>query len=358
MKSYRITIKPAGPFGTLPASETLFGGVCWGIRALFGVNSLEEMLGNFHEHSWGFVVSSAFPECPRGVRYYPRPLTRRLSGGDLEEIAAWAVRNRGGASLKSRMLQVVSLYKEFKRCPYVSEELFETMLHGEPEARIFMGFLEGLGEVKGSGCRPVYSLNGMTLGYEEVREGAPLWKSALAQRNTVGRATMSTGVSGEIHYSEVIVPREGLFLYFWAMTRDIDAFVSALRYLEDRGLGGDRSVGRGQFVLEEVEEGSIPGGPGRRFVLLSKLLPAPGEILWDEPSSYDLIPCRSKVESLAEFAGEDIWKARVLYVKEGSVLTAAERKPFYGSLPVVKTVGGKRIVQNGLGLAAFGEVAV
>ena len=51
---------------------------------------------------------------------------------------------------------------------------------------------------------------------------------------------------------------------------------------------------------------------------------------------YEIFPYRSKVDSEAEFKGEDIWKLKVMYLKEGSCFEAKEYKPFYGQCPVVK----------------------
>ena len=71
---------------------------------------------------------------------------------------------------------------------------------------------------------------------------------------------------------------------------------------------------------------------------------------------YEIFPYRSKVDSEAEFKGEDIWKSRVMYLKEGSCFEAKERKPFYGQCPVVKEIDGQKIKQYGFAFPVFGNI--
>jgi hypothetical protein len=61
------------------------------------------------------------------------------------------------------------------------------------------------------------------------------------------------------------------------------------------------------------------------------------------------------VESDGEFKGQDVWKSRVMYLKEGACLEAKNIKEFYGRSPVVKEIGGYMIYQNGMTLPVFGN---
>jgi CRISPR-associated protein Csm4 len=52
---------------------------------------------------------------------------------------------------------------------------------------------------------------------------------------------------------------------------------------------------------------------------------------------------------------ENVWKNRVMYLKEGSVFEANEYKAYYGQCPVIKETQGKKIRQNGLAFPVFGS---
>lgn len=67
------------------------------------------------------------------------------------------------------------------------------------------------------------------------------------------------------------------------------------------------------------------------------------------------MPYRSKVESNGEFKREDIWKSKVIYLKEGSIFRVKQKKDVYGTVPVVKEIAGNRIYQNGLAFDVFGK---
>lgn len=101
---------------------------------------------------------------------------------------------------------------------------------------------------------------------------------------------------------------------------------------------------------------SIGIDESNRFVTLSRYIPDISELNIDSKAMhYELIPYRSKVDSEAEFKGEDIWKAKIMYIKEGSCFEAKERKNYYGKVPVVKEIKGQRIYQNGLAFPVFGN---
>lgn len=358
MRTYSVTIKPVSAFSNRPSSDTLFGAICWGLRAVYGRSKLEELLADFGNHEWRFVVSSAYPRSASGLRYYPKPLLPKVETARLEATARLLKPSGANDSLKSRMVRLISLYKRFRSCQFVSEELFEAFLLGQSEENTFIGFLEALGEVKPTGLKAVHVVGGQALSTSATEVDARWWTHATVQRNRIERTLMATGQSGDVYYAESVAFNERMYLHFWINTRDVRPIACALRYLEDRGLGGDRSVGRGQFLLESISEEPIPICNGPQIVLLSRLLPAPGEVDWGKPASYEVAPFRSKVESAEEFAGEDIWKAPVVYITEGSVLTWAQHKAFYGILPEVKRVAGKSILQDGLALCAFGKVAI
>src|SRR3990170_2545156 len=89
MKIYQIKLTPLSPFQGFPASDTLFGAICWGIKRMYGESRLIETLQGFQDNP-KFILSSSFPyiECnSNNLPFYPKPITAGLSASDIEEIA-------------------------------------------------------------------------------------------------------------------------------------------------------------------------------------------------------------------------------------------------------------------------------
>ena len=91
MKTYAVRLSPISSFQAFPASDTLFGAICWGIKRLYGDEKLLEMLKDFNSGNPRFVLSSAFPLLKNGkdtpLAFYPKPINGGLKVKDIEEIA-------------------------------------------------------------------------------------------------------------------------------------------------------------------------------------------------------------------------------------------------------------------------------
>ncbi len=327
MASYRVIITPKSGVSALPASETLFGAVCWSIRLLYGEEALETLLDGFENSEQRFYLSSAFP-CLRVkdsyAFYYPRPFGLPFPREEAE----------------------TGEYKRFQQATYLSEPLFESWLQGEQDANLYRRFREGQ-----------LTLCGNLLGESEDFLGLePQTKRAVFAGTKLDRLHASTAGAGELFFYTRSYYSEDTAFYFHLHTSDPDYIIPALRLAAERGLGGDRSVGRAAYEVEAVEPYTPPFQTGRVFITLSRYLPQEQELDLDAPAiSYRLVSCRARVESALEFHGEDIWKRQLLYFKEGSCLALRDEKPFPGQLPVVKELAGKKIRQYGYAYPAFME---
>lgn len=344
MKTYQIKLTPLSPFQGIPKSDTLFGAICWGIKRIYNESKLIDILDDFQEAP-KFILSSAFPyieyDVKTNVSFCPRPVTIGLTSSDINELA----------ETKKEKVEVITQYKKFKKAEYVSLSIFEKLLKGVSEKDLFQ-------EYHGEGIK----LEGKMLMNEEehtdfFQPSKPTLKTELVQKNSIDRLTMSTGGEGQTFYQEEYYSSSTFKLHFLLKTDEIDFLKPVFRYLEDKGIGGNRSTGKGRFKIDIIGEMTLPDvDNSQAFVSLSRFIPFGTEInLLSKTNCYEIFPYRSKVDSEAEFKGEDIWKARVMYLKEGSCLEAIERKEFYGRVPVVKEIMENKIYQNGLALPAFGK---
>lgn len=73
MKSFRLTLRPNGPWASPWHADSLFGAICWKRRLVWGEAALLNWLDGFRAAHPPFVLSDAFPEgllpAPQGLRY-------------------------------------------------------------------------------------------------------------------------------------------------------------------------------------------------------------------------------------------------------------------------------------------------
>lgn len=327
MKEYVIRLTPRSGFEITLHSDTLFGAICWGIRMLFGENKLLSVLEDFKKAP-SFLLSSAFPwkESRGKINYYlPKPILQPLPTEKIKELAD---KTRKESALepyhtdKVHIMEIAEKYKRFKKLQWIPVDRFENLLKGCSELDLFIDYLDGY-----------------------ITE-ARFAEGGIAQKNSLDRLANSTTGAGEVFFVPDIGFREKHGIYFLLRTDDIDNYLKpVLMFLQDSGIGPNARTGKNWFGVEIEEKTLFGESEGNTFITLSRFF---GTVQMRIDSSfYQLASVRSKVASMLEFAGDDVWKDRVMYFTAGSTLTPAEQKPFYGGLLPVKEVAGKTIYQYG-----------
>lgn len=354
MITYQVKLTPKSQFHAIPTSDTLFGALCWGIKRLYDEDKLQQILAQFDTNSPSFILSSAFPfiENRQGVTtaFFPKPVSIGLKASDIEGIANKLSEN----NFKKAQVKAITGYKKFKKYEYVSEAISGELLETKSERDIFEEYLI-TNEIKSSGNVLMKKSE-----HDSFFEGKEhdIMKVSTVQKNSIDRLTMSTGEEGQTFYQQEIYTSEIFRLHFLIKTSDIEFLLPVFKYLEDKGIGGNRSTGKGRFKIEMIGEKSLADGNRKTFVSLSRFIPISSELNWQsERTCYEVFPYRSKIDSEGDLMdeNENFWKNRVMYLKEGSVLEANENKAYYGQCPMVKETHGKKIKQNGLTFPLFGS---
>ncbi len=314
-----VRLIPTGRFlGGLPRSDTLFGALCWGIRWTHGEPALLEVLEACERGDPPFVLSSVFPYAGGEggpVYYLPRPLSWSPVGS-------------------TQTVEAYSEAKGLKRAAYCSLSLFQEIVAGRPPAT------ESLSEPK-SGCLAMPG------------EPIPRVQELDVDRNTINRVTGAVQ-EGRLFFGEETGVGGG-GAYFLIQLRDPVSrplVESALRFVEDRGVGGDASVGRGQVRIEIADGDLLREVPNASHRLtLSLLHPAPRDrehlAASAAQSAYRLVKRKGRVESLYA-PTEQPWKSTLVMLAEGSVFPSDGDRPVYGAAPVVKEQPF-RVRHNGFG---------
>lgn len=298
-----VYMKFVSPFlKGLPRSDTLFGGICWGIRWVFGEKALTDLLERFDNDKGDppFTLSSAFPyveEEGARLHFLPRPILPPA----LEEADD---------------LKTLRGFKKFKKVRYLDRSDFNDLINGRATLKIlYERFADG----------------------QMARPDVHLFETP---GNAINRLSGSVDEGRLFFSSEVSVKRGGLFFLVRCQDGEVAEQVrGAVRFLGDRGIGGDASVGRGAFdpefsdeeVIEEPEEGD-------RCMTLSLVHPTSNDLDFlsnrQDRLSYELVRRKGHVESMFMNVPR-VWKETLLMFKEGSVFPVQGDRSIRGCAPVV-----------------------
>ena len=366
METYAVYLRPKGSLVSPIHSDTLFGALCWAIRVMYGVRPLEEMLAVFNERP-KFILSSAFPCLRSGdrlVRFFPKPQLPELQSGVIEELAKEKAKTDDTSSLafKRAVVTILEKLKTLKNASYVSETLFREMVLGQTDVKSLYHRLKG----RGSASQDIEKLGNVliTMGEREPidpdGELRALLREADVQRNQIDRVAGST-VEGLLFFDkQTFLRRDVTGLWFILRTDELDLLKPALRYLEDTGIGGERTVGKGHFEipLGEIEQISLPeADTPNSYIALSRYLPRDGESDFTKrPLSYTVLNFRGKHESRFPVPDQSIYKDLVRVFAEGSIFPLRERKAFYGKIEKVGNLADRIVRQNGIILPVFAKI--
>ena len=329
-----IQLAPKGPFSELPRSDTLFGAICWGIRHSQGEEALEDLLARFAEGDPPFLISSAFPtvEQPNSdeqLYLLPKP---RLPG-----------QHSSGEAMTDERVEALQAWK---RIEYIPAPLFAEIAAGERSKTDVVDELEA----------SAVDIDGQTynrdreflLPIEPVSVQRP-YESETRVRNAINRLTGATDGSLFERESVFFAEKAGLHA---CVEGDVDTVIEGLAILQDRGIGGGKSVGQGRFRLEAVKEvAEFPTETDTEwFCTLSLCVPHPEELDQLVTEGYYAVETRKGIVENAAASSSNIWKRQVLALAEGSVLPRLGTS--HGHNPVVADHYDHGVQQYGYALPA------
>jgi CRISPR-associated protein Csm4 len=332
-----VYLKPHASFAqAVPRSDTLFGAVAWAIRLLYGESALAELLGQFDaalqtDAAPPFVISSLFPYLQHKgskLRFLPRPL-------------------QAHAQMALTSSQKFQLAKKLKQTALLSEAVFVAVASGELNDDSVLDEL-----LKGKQSR--FALHGGALITQAELGGVRLFPSLYSNgetaRNAINRLSASTGDDGgQLFFTPIAAARAldaieahtGFYCRIRlndAAAPGIDAKLkAAMRFLGEKGFGGDVSVGRGHCEIEIDETGSEIGcDDGERLVLLSLLHPSTKDRAHFTGCQPALLARLERRKGFLEsaFAASTLrfWKPTLVMLGEGATFPRDGNRRIYGSL--------------------------
>lgn len=330
-------------------SDTLFSGLCHALRQQLGPATLQDFLDGYTSPDPPLVLSSAFPyvltrreeevedweppdpfDASEAIRFFPRPLEPPPGVPDEPDER-----------------------KTVKKIAWVSEGIFRTWVNGDQialsaewikETTIGGQKVKYPNLVQGGKVWLISDERERVAGWrDEETDAIRLWAVGDVPRVTVDRRASASAVyqAGRVW----LQPGGGLWLLArwredWQERGEL-----ALQVLGDAGIGGERSVGHGQFhlhgphVLSDLPDPTLGG----RFLTLSLYYPTEAEladVLQGDGINYRLrmrrgwmsSPDWTKIDEDESFSGSALRRKAVRMFAEGSILRWPDGKAIRGAL--------------------------
>ncbi len=263
------------------ASDTLYSAICAAAYKLFGEEGVQPLLQPDR-----LRITSTFPFIRHNEEtieyFFPRPM--------------------GFMPLQKEAVPY-SLLKRVKKVAYLSQSVFERVIHGEvpiPEESAISGMLW---TEKGHALPAVYRV-------------------LIRPRVALDRITQASQI---YHFAEVYYHHNAglFFLATWTDENVARIFEASLSLLADEGIGADRSMGKGLFSIEKDHlELYLPEDTSTR-VLLSRYSPRQEELtFWEADRSWYAIVSQKGWISLP--GAMTLRRRRTRFLAEGSMLSFKE----------------------------------
>jgi CRISPR-associated protein Csm4 len=282
---------------TYAPSDTLFSGLCHAWRLAYGEKSLEKLLEQFREHEPPFRISSAFPyfqdDKDKSTLFFPIPLFRRHR----------PLLDKSDPRIKEHEVENMETLKTALDVNgFVDDEIFHRWVAGRAFSQKHYNRIANSNQT-----------------YDKIFE------KQLLPKTCIDRIDASSGLYflGQVHFK-----KGGLFCLVRYQDEQWYAKLKvAFETLGEQGLGGERSMGYGQFKpeFEEWEEPWLRQRGPKAYCTLSLYHPSDDELAkLKDLHGYELVKRGGWVDS--PYAPRKATRRKPCRMfKEGSILCFKEK---------------------------------
>lgn len=307
MKTFRIRLRFTSPCRTPLQSDTIFGCLCWIIRYTRGEKTLKDDILQGYDEEPSLLVSDGFPE-----GQLPFPCLPPLSREDEDQLFSEFFHDTSRTSF----FAYKALMKRFRKRAWVGVEEIEENAGLLNALTIAKSFLRGVVTKEGK----------IKLKNEDVR-GQEIYEE-LIPHNTINRMTgrVEKEGGGFFHTTERSMKYPVIDVYLkTSLAWEAGIVRQLFEQLGQWGYGGDRSTGRGQFVVEEAVPCRLPE-TGNAVMSLSHFVPD-GTL---DDGFYNLETKYGKLGGHYSQGSAAFPKTPVVMLTPGSVFKVRDIRPFYG----------------------------
>ncbi len=307
MKTYKITIKFITDLGTPLHSDTIFGHLCWVYRYKNGEKALSEEILNEYDTSPKVILSDGFP-----AGYLPFPKLNPISYIELESLYREFFQDSGNRPEKFEFLM---LMKQLRKTKWIKLEELEKISQSMNSVELYRLLLGNHITTRG-----------------RIHKKAPdkdkHFSFSLIPHNTINRltGTVEKEGGGFFHTEEIKVRGSEFDIYLKTLLPLTEQDLRELFFfIGDLGYGRDSSIGKGHFVVKNVERFELPE-EGNAVISLSHFVP--------DGSLYDgYYSVETKYGKLGGTYSQGEYafpKTPILMITPGSVFRIKDKKPYYG----------------------------
>ncbi|MEA3325659.1 MAG: type III-A CRISPR-associated RAMP protein Csm4 [Euryarchaeota archaeon] len=284
------------PFPIDLQSNRIFGAICVGMNELYGDDELSSMLEQFRGGSAPFILSSAFPfvygeDNKTKYHFFPKPIVKPSALDDHEEHYDAA--------------------KNYKKVKYLDQSLFNRFINGETNEILLIRDL---------------SSNNVKIARKMFLTGTDINNDFVIRKQDTPHNILNrlSGSSENFYYTTGLnFENSGLFFLIKFYDKAYRSKVMAsLRFIEDRGFGGNISSGMGQFKLSVVTDSELIKKPERDAgysMTLSLYSP-------EDFNSFDKSRCWYELIKTRGRCGDGFMKKSIWVFKEGSTFPIHDQK--------------------------------
>lgn len=288
-----IYLFPKSPFPLTIPSNTLFGALCYGVRELYGEKDVNEIVDKGKPP---FLISSAFPfveDEKKMEHFFPKLITKP-------------------PKISTKLFENA---KKLKAVNFVHESIFSEWINGKTSE------LELIEKVDDA-----YKVEKGLLIPKKLDLKFDMHIVDLTQ-NILNRLTSQS--EDFFYITKKIFSNSGLFFLIKYHEEYEEKIISGLRFLEDRGIGGDISIGKGEFKFSKKELKIEEPIDGKSFLTLSRYCPG------NEINEFDKGKMWYELEKIQGRCRDGIIKKAMFIFKEGSTFPDLG-KEFYGKIENVR----------------------
>lgn len=311
-----VYLYPKSSLVTELRSDTLWGLIAYSMALLYSKKEVDAFHESYNNGTAPFLISSVFPFKKKDdqsypVRFFPKPILHSTD---------FIVPEHHNKKEKLDFLQQL---KKFKKIKLVTQDIFEKFLTGELDDKKYFDSKSWL---------------------DAVNDKPKHWQE-LIPHNTISRETWTTLAikdAGQLFTTEETFFESGSGLFFLARGEQLHYLVSALRYLEHIGFGGDISTGKGYFEVKIEDFFLKEPKDAAAFVTLSLYSPTIKEVsLFKNNRDKVFYEPVLRKGRLGRNISHDVMKNPVMMFAEGSLFPVVPGQNYYGQNITVRKPDGK-----------------
>ena len=287
------------PISSFPAnlpSNKIFGAICIGIKELYGDDELSLMLEQFQEDKVPFILSSAFPfiyneEKKERHHFFPKPIVKPAMFVNYEKY--------------------YDAIKNYKKVKYLDQVLFNRFINGKTDENSLIMDIDNnkVRIIKKNILIESYIDNDFVIRKQDI------------PHNILNR--LSNASENFYYTTGTNYKNSGLFFLIKIFNNTYRSKINAsLRFIEDRGFGGDISTGMGQFKLSVAIDKELINEPqenSRYSIMLSLYSP-------EHFNSFDKEKCWYELMRIRGRCGDGFMKKGIWAFKEGSTFSIHDQE--------------------------------